>query len=120
MAKRFVPALCDQMEVHLFHSLKKYRRFMRRHGVDSTPRYPDECDAFTSVITRKGGFIAIVVDYFEGSTSQRHALYAHEATHVVQRFLSFIGEDSPGDEEEAYLVQGVTLTLIEMGEGHDD
>lgn len=91
MAKRFVPALCDQMEVHLFHSLKKYRRFMRRHGVD----------------------------YFKGSTSQRHALYAHEATHVVQRFLSFIGEDSPGDEEEAYLVQGVTLALIEMGEGYD-
>lgn len=119
MAKRFVPALCGQMEVHLFHSLKKYRRFMRRYGVDSTPRYPDECNAFTSALTRKDGFIAIVVDYFDGPTSQRHALYAHEATHVVQRFLSFIGEDSPGDEEEAYLVQGVTLALIEMGEGHD-
>lgn len=93
--------------------------FMRRHGVEPGAKGPDECDMFTSAITRKGGFIAAVVSFYDGPTPQRHALYAHEATHVVQQFLDSIGEDDPGDEEEAYLVQGVTLALIEMDGGKD-
>lgn len=119
MAKRRVPALSGSIEVHLFRSLDKYMGFMRRHGVEPGVKHDDECDMFTNAIARKGDFISAVVDYFDGPTSQRHALYAHEAVHVVQRFFDSIGEDDPGDEEEAYLVQGVTLALIEMG-GNED
>lgn len=119
MAKRYVPALSGEIEVHLFLSLKKYRKFMRRHGVEPGAKGPDECDMFTSAITRKGGFIAAVVSFYDGPTPQRHTLYAHEATHVTQMFLASIGEDDPGNEEEAFLVQGVTQALIDMGRRHD-
>ena len=39
---------------------------------------------------------------------------AHEAVHVSQIVLDHFGEDEPGEETRAYLVQGVTLALLEM------
>ncbi len=38
---------------------------------------------------------------------------AHEAVHVKQVLLEEIGEDSPGREEEAYIIQNTVLYLME-------
>lgn len=45
---------------------------------------------------------------------QLAALMAHEAVHVSQIVLDHFGEDEPGEETRAYLVQGVTHTLLVM------
>ena len=39
---------------------------------------------------------------------------AHEAVHVSQIILDHFGEDEPGEETRAYLVQGVTYALLYM------
>ena len=40
-------------------------------------------------------------------------LLAHEATHVKQSAMKFIGEDSPSSEFEAYTMQNITQNLLE-------
>lgn len=40
------------------------------------------------------------------------AVLAHEAVHVALRYLSDIGEDDPGEEMTAYVVQAVTGLLV--------
>lgn len=115
MAKRYVPALSQAIEIHLFRDLNRYKKFMRHRGLEPTIKSMDTCDMFTDSLIRKGEHISVIMDYFKGSDVQRHALYAHEAVHVVQNFFNAIGEDAPGKEEEAYLVQGVTMALIRMG-----
>ena len=45
---------------------------------------------------------------------QLASLMAHEAVHVSQIILDHFGEDEPGEETRAYLVQGVTYALLYM------
>lgn len=40
------------------------------------------------------------------------AVVAHEATHVVQRLFRYIGEDTPGDEAQAYAVENTVQYLL--------
>ena len=40
------------------------------------------------------------------------ALLVHEAVHVVQEYFSYINEDSPGIEIEAYAIQSVSASLM--------
>ena len=44
---------------------------------------------------------------------QVHAIIVHEATHVLQQTMKYIGERKPGAEIEAYIVQCVTQQLMD-------
>lgn len=47
------------------------------------------------------------------SPEQVAGLIAHEATHVAQRLWESIGEDKPGAEAEAYLVQMIVQCCLQ-------
>lgn len=40
-------------------------------------------------------------------------MLVHEATHVKQRFMEAIGEDSPSKEFEAYTMQNISMRLFD-------
>lgn len=48
------------------------------------------------------------------AVEQIAGLLAHEATHVAQLLWEYIGEDRPGKEAEAYLVQSVTQFCMQQ------
>ncbi len=47
-----------------------------------------------------------------GSAIEIAGLLVHEAVHVWQAYAEHMGEDNPGDEQEAYAVQGVAQELM--------
>ena len=49
----------------------------------------------------------------EKSKDQKMAVVAHEAVHCTQSWLKELGEDCPGDEEYAYMVQACVLSILE-------
>lgn len=60
----------------------------------------------------RGQLVCIVTCHFE---TRDHAavaaLMAHEAVHVWRAAMEDIGEDAPGEEIEAYGIQGITHAL---------
>lgn len=50
----------------------------------------------------------------KASKEQVAAMVAHEAVHVAQGIWSSIGERYPGKEAEAYLVQYITQSCLEI------
>lgn len=62
----------------------------------------------------KGGLVCVVC---LGDTSGRSAveiagLLVHEAVHCWQAYAAAIGENEPGDEQEAYAVQAIAQELM--------
>lgn len=61
--------------------------------------------------------VACIVALSEDEARQKpHAIYGllvHEAVHVWQQHAKAIGEDTPGDEQEAYAIQVIAQRLIE-------
>lgn len=52
------------------------------------------------------------------SPSDAHGTCIHEAVHVFQKLRKYIGEDSPGDEWEAYTIEYIATSLIKEYEAH--
>lgn len=73
-------------------------------------------NATTHTLTKDGTltFIIAMEKQGERSVEQVAGLVAHEATHVAQRLWEQIGESRPGDEAEAYLVQMITQSCLEI------
>lgn len=73
---------------------------------------PDRGLASTCHIEGDNAALVCIYDGFmEEPKAQRSALLAHEAVHCAQAWCGFIGEDSPGDEEFAYMVQCCMLAI---------
>lgn len=89
-------------------------------GRMTVPRYPSNSDARTS-FTNPDEFgvfhpVAIVtLNNDEGKDPiQVAALLVHEAVHIKQAILRYVGEDNVGDETEAYLIQRISQDLMQM------
>lgn len=72
-------------------------------------------DATTHTYSRKDGGICCVVCL--GSTEGRSGveiagMLVHEAVHVRQEYAAYIGEKTPGVEQEAYAVQAIAQELM--------
>lgn len=96
--------------VHLFHSDEKAKRFFERHGWVYEP--PEASDAVTWLFYKRGEIIGIVLMRERGSENDDAALIAHESTHMAFGIMKAIGEDEYGEEEFCYVVQSVTLALL--------
>lgn len=98
----------------LTHSARKRGRLLRRMGVaddeptgDASTTYVEGSKATDTV------FVVWLSPDLDRSASADAGLLAHEATHVMQGYMSCIGEASPSPEFQAYVVGLVTQWLVE-------
>ena len=97
-------------DVWLFHSREKCVDWYEKR----TGTKPDlfESDAQTTYL----GGEAVVLIEVKDEPAWENALLVHEAYHVVCNHLSAIGEDEPGEETVAYMVQCVSGALMKAHE----
>lgn len=76
---------------------------------------------FASLITNGEKFVHLVyldLDQFfhpkKGVSHEAIFTLVHESVHVVQHYLEAVGEDKPGREVEAYLVESVFTELTKQ------
>jgi hypothetical protein len=80
-------------------------KFLRTSHADATVHWLD---------ARRGELACIVClgDWSERSGIEIAGLLVHEAVHIWQRYVERIGEDRPGDEQEAYAIQSIAQELM--------
>lgn len=111
--RRFVQTTYGPVELHLFHRREGALRLARRLGAPVT--LLDRAHAQTNGFDDGDDLVCFVLLTAElRDADQLAALMAHEAVHVTQIVLDHFGEDEPGEETRAYLVQSVTHALLEM------
>jgi len=95
-------------EIHLYHDDGVTREFLESKGFVDVEFHPgggetffledDEGNYYIVVVLRSKPDAPVIGDL---------ALLAHECWHVTRAILDFIGEDEPGEETEAYILQSV-------------
>lgn len=99
-ANPFIP------ELHLFHSRKKYAKFVERHDGDCS-----EMSDAAGQMTYMDGMAAILIDCDEDWHSEA-ALLVHEAYHAAVAHFIALGETEPGEEVMAYAIQVISGSLF--------
>ena len=111
--KTYVQTTFGEVELHLYHRREKALRLARRLGASVT--FVEGAHAQTNGFDSGDNLVCFVLLEAEvRDADQLAALMAHEAVHVSQIILDHFGEDEPGEETRAYLVQGVTYALLYM------
>lgn len=99
-------------------SPKAFRKEMKRLKVANPPEFilNSHSNATAHTLEFEGSLTTIItMEPAKGKpVEQVAALIAHEAVHVAQQLWEHIGEDRPGREAEAYLVQMVTQCCLEV------
>ena len=111
--KTYVQTTFGEVELHLYHRRDKALRLARRLGasvsfVENSHAQTNGFDSGDDLVC----FVLLEADVRDAD--QLSALMAHEAVHVSQIVLDHFGEDEPGEETRAYLVQNVTYALLDM------
>ena len=72
--------------------------------------------AKTWMFNNPKGEVCCVVGLSKSAMSRKPVeiagLLVHEAVHVWQAYVDRIGEQNPGDEQEAYAIQGISQELM--------
>ena len=111
--KTYVQTTFGEVELHLYHRRERVLRLARRLGASVT--FVENAHAQTNGFDSGEDLVCFVLlEADVRDADQLAALMAHEAVHVSQIILDHVGEDEPGEETRAYLVQGVTYALLEM------
>lgn len=110
-----VQTLFGTINVVLFNNYKKYCKFLAKYGksAQALDYYADgetECWA-----DEDNNVWCVVLTIPSDKTNSHNALLCHEAVHCAQFIFENFGEDNPGCEEEAYLVQAIAQSLF-MGD----
>ena len=111
--KRYIKTSAFDFELRLFHDTAKAMKYLSKKGLNAEPREGSDAQTF-AVMGADDFAIAVVYTADSPSPAYMAAVMAHEASHVSRRFFEFIGEDEPGDEQQAYLIESVTMALVEM------
>lgn len=78
---------------------------------------PAECPAGAAWTYHEGGedwcMVCLTDEWARSEEDQRVALAAHEAVHCALAWAESMGEDTPGDEELAYMVQCCMLAILD-------
>lgn len=106
-----VEPILPELRIRLTHSLKKYRKVVIKHD----PEYEaagERADAETTFIDGEGAIIVYMTPNIDHTAAQDAALLAHEAVHAALFYFAMIGEEEPGEEEIAYMVENITQYLV--------
>lgn len=95
--------------LRLYHSRKKCLKALDRLGCVTEVL---ETDAQMWLVKD----VAVVLMEGKSDWHSEAALLCHEAVHVADEWLKALGEDSPGAEERAYMVQCVAEPLFRAHE----
>lgn len=96
-------------ELRLYHSREKCAKAL--DGMGCVTRMLD-ADAQMWLV----GNTAVVLMEGDAGWHAEAALLCHEAVHIAEEWLRAIGEDSPGDEERAFMVQCIAEPLFRAHE----
>lgn len=95
--------------VHVALGTDRAKKMARKMGYGELSKQGLAC------VCHIDGDDAVLVCIFDGfmdePESQQGAMIAHEAVHCAQAWCEFIGEDDPGCEEFAYMVQCCVLAI---------
>ena len=106
---------CPGPHLTLCLSSDEFHAAMRHIGADDQMAdWVFGGQARTHFVSKLGKLSCVVcISEFEGRDPIEVAgLLVHEATHVWQRYAASIGEDRPGDEQEAYAIQSISQELM--------
>jgi hypothetical protein len=100
-------------------SPKAFRKEMKRLNVRPRPDFTSNSQSHATMhsFTAPSGGLTMIIAMekpAKRSAEQIAGLIAHEAVHIAQRLWANIGEDRPGWEAEAYLVQMITQCCMEQ------
>lgn len=107
-----------RINIRITHSKKRLRKWCESIGADYEPieKKMETADAIANSFINHDGRLLFIVwmhDTTDDSAAQDAALLAHEAVHVAQAYFDYMGEDKPGDEQYAYVVQHATHYLVQ-------
>lgn len=79
--------------------------------------YEDKQDADATTISFEGSgrqahIVHFKTDLKECNMAELAGICSHEATHIKQSYMDFIGDKNPSEEFEAYAVQRITRDLM--------
>lgn len=109
--------------LHFFKSEKEFKNWCKKRGFeDEPPRFVVKGSNGSVHKIETGGVIDVVVTMDENgleynTSNEIMALLVHEAMHVWQYVLEYIGEHKPSYEFEAYMVQKICLKLFDAYTG---
>ena len=92
--------------VHLFHSRKKCRKFLKRNGWKKVKFYGTGAQMMYS-----DGMAVILMEH-EGDPIGEASLLVHECYHAAYHHMDWMGEDDYGEESMAYLIQTIAHGVL--------
>lgn len=98
----------------LVTSEEEFYKQVKKYNIKSTPLYSDGL-AHTYSYKFDNCIVCIVSlgNVEKYSSIEVASFLVHEAVHVWQAYCSFIGEDKPGSEQEAYVIEHISRELFE-------
>jgi len=91
---------------------RQHRKLSKRWPA---PHWVSEGHAAMHKYDQKHGspLIVVCIDDKTRRAVEVAGLLAHEAVHVKQQLMRYVGEAEPSDEFEAYVVQNITQNLLD-------
>jgi hypothetical protein len=88
---------------------RTYNRFIRERQGKVTDPFPPSNGGNCQMMTQKstGSCIFLIAVGPQDDAIELATTLAHEATHAMRWLLEHVGEDSPGTETQAYLVEHI-------------
>lgn len=93
-------------EVHLFHSERKFKRFVKRLTGKKAKTFGTE-----GQMCYYCGIVAVLMTH-EGQANTEVSLLVHEAYHAAVAHMRWLNEGDAGEETMAYLVQSISDGLF--------
>jgi hypothetical protein len=92
-------------------------RHASRKLTDEKLPYPMSGAMCSTFVNRKTNELCAIVSLSESAQKNRNAiemagLLVHEAVHVWQAYAEHMGEERPGEEQEAYAIQSISQSLM--------
>ena len=100
------------VEVSLWHDRKKLQKRLLKNGCTIKPQENAYAQVIEVEIDGDTVYIVLMQADEEIPLPEQLALLAHESIHIAKSYLLGIGEDSPAEEELAYIVQSICYALF--------